>query len=392
MASIAERFQILLTEREQQHLYRRRPLSFSPQQTVMQINGVQTLNFSSNDYLGFANHPQIKQAVIEALQHNKISYGAGAAHLVTGHHLEHHILEDEISDWLHTERALLFSAGYMANIAVQQGLMQNGDVIIADKLNHASLIDGAQLSKADFKRYPHNDIEALERRLQQAHKSGAQAMIVSDGVFSMDGDIAPLPAMQKLAQKYSAWLFIDDAHGIGSLGTTGAGIFEHFGIKPDNNTLIVGTLGKAFGTSGAFVAASEIAIEALIQFARPYIYTTAMPQTNAVAIRQALKLVQTGQASRETLQQNIKHFKQGAQHIGLNLHPSDTAIQPILLGASETALAWSEALKQQGFWVTAIRPPTVPNNQARLRVTLSAAHSKNDIQNLLQALEHLNHS
>ncbi len=288
----------------------------------MQINGLQFINFSSNDYLGLANHPSIKQAVIESLQSDQTSYGAGAAHLVTGHHLEHHLAEDEIADWLGFEGALLFSTGYMANLAVQQALMQKGDVILADKLNHASLIDGAKLSDADLKRYPHLDMQALERRLQQTQQQNSQAMIVSDGVFSMDGDITPLAEMQALAKKYQAWLFIDDAHGIGTLGENGKGCFEHFGLEPDENTIVVGTLGKAFGTSGAFVAGSETAIETLIQFGRPYIYTTAMPQINAVAIRQALKLVQQAKASRETLKQNIEQFKQAARQIGLQLWPS----------------------------------------------------------------------
>ncbi len=386
MPSIDERFQSLLAEREQNFLYRRRPLVFTPQQAEMQINGLQCINFSSNDYLGFANHPAIKQAVIEALQADEISYGSGAAHLVTGHHLQHHILEDELADWLGVERALLFSTGYMANLAVQQTLMHKGDTILADKLNHASLIDGAQLSGATLKRYPHLDMPALERRLQLEQASSNQVMIVTDGVFSMDGDIAPLETIQKLAKQYDAWLFVDDAHGIGTLGKTGQGCFEHLGLKPDNNTVIVGTLGKAFGTSGAFVAGSQTLIEALIQFARPYIYTTAMPQANAVAIRQALKLVQNAQAPRETLQRNIAFFKQKAETIGLKLWPSDTAIQPVMLGSSETAIQWSEHLKQKGFWVTAIRPPTVPQNQSRLRITLTADHTLEHIEKLIDAL------
>jgi len=391
--SIKERFQPLLAQRETEHLYRRRPLVVSAQQPLMQINGIECINFSSNDYLGLANHPQIKQALIQGLQsQNSLSYGSGAAHLVTGHHLNHHLLEDELADWLGVERTLLFSTGYMANLAVQQTLMRAGDTILADKLNHASLIDGAKLSDAEFKRYPHLDMLALERRLQQAQAKNSQAMIVTDGVFSMDGDMAPLNTLQKLAQKYQAWLFVDDAHGIGTLGNYGKGCFEHFGLEPDENTIIVGTLGKAFGTSGAFVAGSQVMVEALIQFGRPYIYTTAMPQLNALAIREALKLVQNGQASRETLQQNIRHFKEGALNLGLELWPSDTAIQPILLGKSETAMKWSEALKQAGFWVTAIRPPTVPKNQARLRVTLSASHTAEQIDQLLQTLSMVKNS
>lgn len=387
--SIQNRFQPLLEERRQQHLYRSRPLVTSAQSADMQINGLQVINFSSNDYLGLANSPQIKQKLTQALAEGLISYGSGAAHLVTGHHLQHHIAEDEIADWLGCERALLFSTGYMANLAVQQVLMQAGDIILADKLNHASLIDGALQSEATLKRYPHLDIMALERRLQQASKENHQVMIVTDGVFSMDGDLAPLPQIQKLAKTYQAWLLVDDAHGFGTLGQHGKGCFEHFGLEPGENTILVGTLGKAFGTSGAFVAGSSVLIESLVQFARPYIYTTAMPQLNALAIREALKLVRStevGGAAREKLQQHIKQFKAGAKAIGLTLWDSPTPIQPILLGDSETALMWSEKLKQKGFWVTAIRPPTVPAGQARLRITLSASHSKQQIDSLLKAL------
>ncbi len=388
--SIKDRFQPLLNERRQQHLYRSRPLVTSAQTVRMQINGLQVINFSSNDYLGLANHPKIKQSLSQALQTDEISYGSGAAHLVTGHHLQHHIAEDELADWLGCERALLFSTGYMANLAVQQVLMQPGDTILADKLNHASLIDGALQSEATLKRYPHLDMQALERRLQQASSQGGQVMIVTDGVFSMDGDLAPLQEIQRLAQTYQAWLLVDDAHGFGCLGEHGKGCFEYFGLEPDQNTILVGTLGKAFGCSGAFVAGSAILIESLIQFARPYIYTTAMPQLNALAIREALKLVRSaeeGGASRETLKQHIKQFRTGAKAIGLTLWNSSTSIQPILLGSSETALMWSEKLKQKGFWVSAIRPPTVPAGQARLRVTLSASHNKAQIQDLLKALE-----
>ncbi|MDX1796309.1 MAG: 8-amino-7-oxononanoate synthase, partial [Hydrogenovibrio sp.] len=259
--SIKSRFQPLLEARKQQDLYRRRPLATSPQTPMMQLNGLQVVNFSSNDYLGLANHPELKNTLAEAAA---LSYGAGAAHLVTGHHLEHHLLEDELADWLGCERALLFSTGYMANLAVQQALMHKGDWILSDKLNHASLIDGARASDAELKRYPHLDMTALERRLKQAQAEQVQCLIVTDGVFSMDGDFAPLPQIQALAKTYGAWLFVDDAHGFGALGQNGKGSFEHFGLTPDENTILMGTLGKAFGTSGAFVAGSEVMIEALI--------------------------------------------------------------------------------------------------------------------------------
>jgi len=388
--SIESRFQPLLKQRAQQHLYRQRPLTFSAQQPEMQINGLPVINFSSNDYLGLANDPQIKEAVIKGLQDTNLSYGSGAAHLVTGHHLHHHLLEDEIADWLGAERALLFSTGYMANLAVQQTLMQKGDTILADKLNHASLIDGALHSEANLKRYPHLDMKALERRLQKIETG--QALITTDGVFSMDGDIAPLTQILTLSESQQAWLMVDDAHGFGMLGQQGKGCFDVLNLKPTTNTILVGTLGKAFGTSGAFVAGSQTLIESLIQFARPYIYTTAMSPINALASRTALKRVIEAKSERERLKQHIQTFREGAQSLGLQLWPSQSAIQPIILGSSALAIAWSEALKKKGFWVTAIRPPTVPAGQARLRVTLSASHSTEQLDALLLALKQVQES
>jgi 8-amino-7-oxononanoate synthase len=385
--SLQQRFTGRLEQRRKQHLYRQRPLAFSPQQPLMKINGIDCVNFCSNDYLGLANHPQIKQRLISALQNSGISYGSGAAHLVTGHHLEHHLLEDELADWLGVERVLLFSTGFMANLAVLQTLAQKGDVILGDKLNHASLVDGALHSEADFKRYPHLDTQTLEKRLQQAYQKQQQAIIVTDGVFSMDGDLAPLAKIQQLAKTYHAWTIIDDAHGFGPLGNKGRGTLNHFGLKADDNTVQIGTLGKAFGCSGAFVAGSNTVIEALIQFARPYIYTTASTQLNAVAVREALQIIQQADNERQQLHDLIQQFRDGAEAIGLQLWDSPTAIQPILLGDSSTALSWSEHLKQQGFWVAAIRPPTVPKGQARLRVTLSASHTSEQVQQLLAALK-----
>jgi 8-amino-7-oxononanoate synthase len=385
--SIAQRFSPLLTQRQAESLYRQRPLVLSPQTVEMQINGLPMLNFCSNDYLGLASDARIKAAVCAD---DSAGWGSGAAHLVTGHHLHHHLLEDELADWLGVERVLLFSTGYMANLAVQQTLMQKDDVIIGDKLNHASLIDGALASDAEFKRYPHLDYVGLEKRLRQANKTGEQAtLIVSDSVFSMDGDLADLPTLQRLAHNQQAWLFIDDAHGLGVLGKQGRGAFDHFNLKINADNVLVGTFGKAFGTSGAFVAGSNVLIESLIQFARPFIYTTAMSPMNALATRTALKLLRDGEDLREKLHANIQQFREGALALGLDLMPSPSAIQPILLGDSARAVVWSEALKNQGFWVAAIRPPTVPQNQARLRITLSAAHRRDQIEALLNALQKL---
>ena len=387
--SIEQRFTGRLKQRQDEHLYRQRPLSFSPQQPHMQINGVHCINFCSNDYLGLANHPKIQQRLIEVLQNQEVSYGSGAAHLVTGHHLQHHLLEDEIADWLGVERVLLFSTGFMANLAVLQTFAQKGDVILGDKLNHASLIDGALQSEADFKRYPHLDTKSLEKRLKAAKSANQQAIVVTDRVFSMDGDLAPLDKIQELAGRYNAWLIVDDAHGFGVLGEQGRGTLSHFKLTPDLNTLQIGTLGKAFGCGGAFIAGSNTAIEALIQFARPYIYTTASPQLNAVAVREALKIIKQADNSRQKLQMLIKQFRKGVKNLGLSLWDSPTAIQPILLENSEKAIQWSEALKKQGFWVAAIRPPTVPQNQARLRITLSASHTPKHVEALIEALKSL---
>jgi 8-amino-7-oxononanoate synthase len=389
MQTLSERFTSRLQQRQSQALYRKRPLAFSAQQPSMQINGLPLVNFASNDYLGLANHPELKRAIRDNL--DDLSVGSGAAHLVTGHHLQHHLLEDELADWLGVRRVLLFSTGYMANLAVLETLMQKGDVILADKLNHASLIDGAQHSPATVKRYPHADTQALERRLNAlALSAEQQAMVVTDGVFSMDGDIAPLEKIAQLCQNYQSWLFVDDAHGLGVLGEKGRGSLNHFGLGVNDNAILMGTLGKAFGVSGAFVAGSETLIETLIQFARPYIYTTAMSPLMALAGRTALKLVQSADDRRERLKRNIKHFKEGCRQLGLPLMPSDTAIQPLVLGNSKTALEWSEQLKQAGFWVTAIRPPTVPQNTARLRITLSASHTAEQIERLLSQLKQCN--
>lgn len=384
-SSIADRFAPKLAQRKAQSLYRERPLALSAQQVQMEINGQRVLNFCSNDYLGLAAHPAIKQAVCAD---RSAGWGAGAAHLVSGHHHHHHALEEELADWLGCERALLFSTGYMANLAVQQALMQKGDVILADKLNHASLIDGALASAANFKRYPHLDYKVLQQRLQACQAANA-TLITSDSVFSMDGDLADLTQLTRLAEQHQAWLMIDDAHGLGVLGREGRGSFDYFALNIAQDHVLVGTFGKAFGTSGAFVAGSEILIDALIQFARPFIYTTAMSPLNALATREALKQLRAADDLRASLQQNIAHFRRGALQLGLSLLESGSAIQPIMLGDSARALSWSEALKKRGFWVAAIRPPTVPKGQARLRVTLSAAHQTEQIDELLQALSDL---
>ncbi len=371
-----------LQARQQAFLYRRRRVSEGPQGPELRLDGRNLLTFCSNDYLGLANHPDL----IKALQQGAESYGvgSGAAHLVNGHSSAHHALEDELAEFTGRSRALLFSTGYMANQGVITALLSRGDSIYEDRLNHASLIDGGLLSRAQFKRFTHSDITALEQQLSK-HEKG-EALVATDGVFSMDGDIAPLTEMAKSCTNHNAWLMVDDAHGFGVLGDKGQGCAAHFGLDEVHLPILMGTLGKAIGTFGAFVAGSDDLIETLIQQARSYIFTTAMPPAIAEATRASLKLVQQESWRREKLAELIKQFKQGAEQLGLPLMPSDTPIQPIMAGSSEQALAWSQQLETDGLLVSAIRPPTVPEGSARLRVTLSANHTKEQVDRLLTSL------
>ena len=372
-----------LDRRKGEHLYRQRRVVSTPQGPELVVDGRPMLGFCSNDYLGLANHPDI----ISAMQRGAEEYGvgSGAAHLVNGHSASHHALEEELAEFTGRPRALLFSTGYMANQGVITALLGRGDTIYEDRLNHASLIDGGLLSRASFKRFAHSDMDALSQ--QMSSQESGEAMVAVDGVFSMDGDIAPLSEMAKICRDSSAWLMVDDAHGIGVLGESGAGSLEHLSLGLDDVPILMGTLGKAIGTFGAFVAGSEELIETLIQFSRSYIYTTASPPALAEASRASLKLVREESWRRERLQDLIKRFRSGAEQLGLPLMPSDTPIQPILAGSSEQALAWSSKLEQQGILVSAIRPPTVPEGSARLRITISANHSEEHIDRLLEALQ-----
>jgi 8-amino-7-oxononanoate synthase len=317
--------------------------------------------------------------------------GSGSAHLVAGHGPAHEALEEELADFLGRPRALLFSTGYMANLGVIQALAGPGDPMFEDKLNHASLIDGALLARARLRRYPHADMAALRRQVQGhiTTEGTATALIATDGVFSMDGDLAPLPELAALARSVGAWLLVDDAHGIGVLGRDGRGCLDHFGLGMEEVPILVGTLGKALGTFGAFVAGEDDLIETLIQSARSYIYTTAPPPALAAATRASLALARREEWRRERLRELIGGFRAGAAQLGLPLLPSPTPIQPLLAGSAERALAWSQTLETRGLLVTAIRPPTVPLGSARLRVTLSALHSDQDLDMLLEALADL---
>ncbi|MEG8201215.1 8-amino-7-oxononanoate synthase [Pseudomonas sp. 5FOS] len=370
-----------LAERRAADLYRQRPLLESPQGPEVVVDGQRLLAFCSNDYLGLANHPEVVAAWQAGAE--RWGVGGGASHLVIGHSTPHHQVEEALAELTGRPRALLFSTGYMANLGAITALVGQGDTVLQDRLNHASLLDGGLLSGARFNRYLHNDPASLASRLD---KAVGNTLVVTDGVFSMDGDLADLPALAAVARTRGAWLMVDDAHGLGTLGTRGGGIVEHFGLGVDDVPVLIGTLGKACGTAGAFVAGSEELIEALVQFARPYIYTTSQPPALACATLKSLELLRRETWRREHLAALIRQFREGAQQIGLVLMDSPTPIQPIVIGDSAQALRLSRMLRERGLLVTAIRPPTVPAGSARLRVTLSAAHSEAQVQLLLNAL------
>jgi 8-amino-7-oxononanoate synthase len=370
-----------LAERRAAHLYRQRPLLEGPQGSEVVVDGQALLAFCSNDYLGLANHPEVIAAMRAGA--GRWGVGGGASHLVIGHSTPHHELEEVLAEFTGRPRALLFSTGYMANLAAVTALVGQGDTVLEDRLNHASLLDAGLLSGARFSRYLHNDAVSLSKRLERAE---GNILVVSDGVFSMDGDLADLPTLCAEARSKGAWMMVDDAHGFGPLGANGGGIVEHFGMGLDDVPVLVGTLGKAFGTAGAFVAGSEELIETLIQFARPYIYTTSQPPAVACATLKSLELLRTESWRRDHLNKLIGRFRAGAAEIGLSLMDSPTPIQPILVGDSERALRLSALLKERGLLVGAIRPPTVPAGSARLRVTFSALHSDAQLECLLDAL------
>lgn len=374
-------FRAELEQRREQGLYRWRRQVDTPQQPDMVVDGRAVLSFCSNDYLGLANHSDAVAAARDALPETGL--GGGASHLICGHHSAHHRLEEALARFTKREAALFFSTGYMANMGVISALAGRGDTIFSDRLNHASLIDGCILSRARVKRYPHCDMAALEEQLAttDGHK-----VVVSDGIFSMDGDIAPLPQMAELCKKHDALLVVDDAHGFGCVGPEGRGSVAHFGLGPEDVPIVIGTLGKAFGTSGAFVAGSALMMDYLVQKARTYIYTTAMPPAVALATCTSVRLVREADDRREHLARLIARFRREARALGYTLMPSDTPIQPILLGDAWSALALSKALEARGIWVTAIRPPTVPEGESRLRVTFSASHTEAHLDRLLKAL------
>ena len=371
-----------LTELETAQLLRRRrtvAASVAPgTQRLRFRDGRELVDFSSNDYLGLARHPELAAALGAGA--SRSGAGSGASHLITGHRLEHELLEEELAAFTQRERALLFSTGYMANLAVLTTLAGRGERLVLDRLCHASLIDGARLSGAALARYAHADADAAARL---AAADGAPlAAIATDGVFSMDGDLAPLAQLAPLARAHDAWLVVDDAHGLGVVGGQGGGALEDANLGSDDAPVLVGTLGKAFGTFGAFVAGPAALIELLMQKARTYIYTTALPPGIAAATREALKVAARESWRRQRLSALVTRFRERAAAAGVPLAASNTPIQPVMLGDSATALAAQSALEMAGFLVVAIRPPTVPAGGARLRVTLSALHADEEVDAL----------
>ena len=383
MTSMDAILQAKLDQRHQQFLYRHRTHVASGCDAVLQIDGKSLVNFCSNDYLGLAGHPDIAAALKAGV--DQYGTGSGASHLISGHSTAHQHLEEQLAAFTGRPRALLFSTGYMANLGVINALVNRHDLVLEDQLNHASLLDGGHLSRADYKRYKHNNMQQLDYLLEQS--TASRKLIVTDGVFSMDGDLALLPEMSAVAAQHSGWLMVDDAHGVGVLGATGAGIVEQQGLTVEQVPILMGTLGKSFGTFGAFVAGSEALIETLIQFARTYIYTTALPPAIAAASSASLQLVRREHWRREHLQQLIQRFRDGAQQLGLQLMDSQTPIQPLLINNDQLVMEVNQQLRSRGFMVGAIRPPTVPAGSGRLRITLSASHSNQQIDQLLDALQ-----
>ncbi len=392
MGGFADRLARALRERETNGLLRRRHTLESAQGPVIRLDGREYLNFCSNDYLGLAAHPRVVARFRQAAQ--EFGVGSGASHLVCGHSAPHHALEEALAAFTGRERALLYSSGYMANTGVLTALLRRGDRVFEDRLNHASLLDGGLYSGARFARFAHNDPRALARKLEAPGRAvtadgaatDSATLVVVDGVFSMDGDSAPLGELAQLCSAHAAWLMVDDAHGFGVLGERGAGSTEEAGLDGREVPILMATLGKALGTAGAFVAGSELLIEGLLQYSRNYIYTTALPPAVAAASLEALTLLQTEPWRRQRLAELVARFRAGAAQLDLPLLPSHSAIQPLLVGEAKRALALSECLAQAGCLISAIRPPTVPEGTSRLRITLSAAHTEAQVDQLLASL------
>lgn len=378
------RIRLALENRRAKGQLRQRRVSQQADARTLHVDGRCYLNFSANDYLGLSHDPRI----ITAWQQGADRYGVGAGGSghVTGFGQPHQQFEQQLANWLGYPRALLFISGFAANQAVIAALAGEDDRIFADKLSHASLLEAATFSPARLRRFTHNQPDSLARLLCVPPQAG-ETLVVTEGVFSMDGDSAPLAELHRLTRQHGGWLMVDDAHGIGTCGEQGRGSCWQQQVTPE---LLVVTFGKAFGISGAAVLCSDETADYLLQFARHLIYSTAMPPAQVCALQTALLCIQQGDALRQQLQQNIALFRQGAEDVGLVIPPSATAIQPIIVGDEHHTLQLADTLRQQGYWLTAIRPPTVPPGTARLRITLSACHQAEDIQGLLEALHAAN--
>ncbi len=370
-----------LNQRKADGLLRQRRLLDSPQAETIVANGTKYLSFCSNDYLGLANHPKLIAAMQAAAGDSGV--GSGASNLITGHHRYHDELEKKLAKFVDMPAVLVFSTGYMANIGVLGALVGRGDAIFADKLNHACLNDGGYYSLAEFNRFAHNDVAALEKLLKNS--TAKHKLIAVDAVFSMDGDIAPIPDYMRLCEQYDAYLYIDDAHGFGVLGEQGKGSLSHFNLKSPR-IMMMATLGKAAGVAGAFVAGEQVVIDYLIQTAKSYVYSTPAPPALSATLIESVNLIEKGDDLRAHLQHLIATLKQNLHLKMWTLMPSETAIQPLVVGSNHAAVSLSEHLQKHGILVPAIRPPTVPVNTARLRISLSAAHTKQDVLKLAQAL------
>jgi 8-amino-7-oxononanoate synthase len=374
-------FRAALAGLEAASLLRTRHPVAGEQGAELEVEGRRLVAFASNDYLGLASHPKLIAAVVDAVQ--RFGVGSGASHLISGHHEEHDRVEAELARFVGMPKALTFSTGYMANTGVIPALVGRGDAVFADALNHACLIDGARLARADVHIYPHADLDALEQAL--ARSSAPNKLIVSDAVFSMDGDIAPVRDLVDLCERHDAWLYLDDAHGFGVLGPNGEGTAAHLGVRSER-VVYMGTLGKAAGVSGAFVAGDAAMIEWLVQRARTYVFTTATPPMLAAAVRASLEVFRDEPWRRQRLQEHIALLRRRLREVPWTLLESNTAIQPLVVGDNARVMQLMESLWKRGFWVPGIRPPTVPEGSARLRISLTAGHTTEQVAALADTL------
>lgn len=370
---------------DQSSLVRTRRAHDTPQGPVIRMSGKNIINFCSNDYLGLANHPALVSAMKEGI--DRYGVGSGASQLICGYSTAHEKLEEKLAEFTGRQKAITFSSGYLANLAIVNTLLDRSDTILGDKLNHASMIDAARMSHASFKRYRHTDAISLHNLLQRS--GDGKKLVMTDGVFSMDGDIAPLPDLAQICSTMNAWLVVDDAHGFGVLGKNGGGTVGHFGLTAKTVPILMATFGKALGTAGAFIAGDNDVIEQFIQSARTLIYSTALPPSLAFATVRALELVHEEKWRKQHLQALIDRFRGRAKELGLPIMNSRTAIQPLFAGSAEKAVETSTKLYEKGIYVAAIRPPTVPCGTSRLRITLTAAHNEEQIDQLLDVLHRL---